>query len=397
MGTATLTPTPAVLSRADTHAAVVPWHLYGAVFGATSIVIGVIWDISWHMTIGRDSFWTPAHLAMYLGGVLAGVASGWIVLRTTFAPSTSAIRQSSVRFWHFFHGPLGAWVCIWGTFAMLTSAPFDDWWHNAYGLDVQILSPPHSVLALGMIAVAFGALLLALGLQNRSTHETRARYGAIYAYAGGILVVFVSILTTEYADRGLMHSSIFYKVVCGAFPFVLIAIARASTLRWPATTIAAVYSAITILMGWILPLFPAEPKLAPIYQNVTNMVPMDFPLLLVVPAFAIDVLMRRLIGRRNDWVVAAALGSAFLAALVAVQWPFADFLQSGAAQNWLFFADNYYYALPNESYTVRRQFYPMGETRATLLTGLLIVAPLIAIASARAGLAWGSWMTRVRR
>ena len=48
-----------------------------------------------------------------------------------------------VRFWGF-RAPLGAWVAIWGAFAMLTSAPFDDWWHNAYGLDVKVLSPPHS-------------------------------------------------------------------------------------------------------------------------------------------------------------------------------------------------------------------------------------------------------------
>jgi len=32
---------------------------------------------------------------------------------------------------------------------MLTSAPFDNWWHNAYGLDVKIVSLPHSILALG--------------------------------------------------------------------------------------------------------------------------------------------------------------------------------------------------------------------------------------------------------
>jgi len=397
MGTATFTPASTALPGTSARAATVPWHLFGAVFGATSIVIGVIWDISWHMTIGRDSFWTPAHLAMYLGGLVAGVSSGWTVLQSTFAPPTSAHRQSSVQFWHFFHGPLGAWVCIWGTFAMLTSAPFDDWWHNAYGLDVEILSPPHSVLALGMIAVAFGALLLALGLQNRSSDEMRARYGAMFAYAGGILVVFVSVLTTEYADRGLMHSSIFYKVMCGVFPFVLVGLARASSLRWPATTIAAVYSAIMILMGWILPLFPAEPKLAPIYQNVTHMVPMDFPLLLVVPAFAIDIVMRRMSGRRNDWILAAALGVAFLATLAVAQWPFANFLQSTASQNRVFFTDNYYYAMPSQSHTVRRLFYPMGETTAGLLTGILLVAPVIAIASARAGLGWGKWMTRVRR
>ena len=46
-----------------------------------------------------------------------------------------------------------AWVAIWGAIAMLTSAPFDDWWHNAYGLDVKIVSPPHMVLAAGIVAV----------------------------------------------------------------------------------------------------------------------------------------------------------------------------------------------------------------------------------------------------
>ena len=35
---------------------------------------------------------------------------------------------------------------------MLTSAPFDNWWHNAYGLDVKIVSPPHTLLILGIRA-----------------------------------------------------------------------------------------------------------------------------------------------------------------------------------------------------------------------------------------------------
>jgi hypothetical protein len=28
--------------------------------------------------------WTPAHLAIYLGGVLAGLSCGWLAIRTTF-------------------------------------------------------------------------------------------------------------------------------------------------------------------------------------------------------------------------------------------------------------------------------------------------------------------------
>src|SRR5438874_7320651 len=102
------------------------------ILGATSIVLGILWDISWHRTIGRDTFWTPAHMAIYLGGLVGGITAGWLVIRTTFFGSLEE-RAASVRLWGL-RAPLGAWVSIWGCFAMLISAPFDDWWHNAYGL-----------------------------------------------------------------------------------------------------------------------------------------------------------------------------------------------------------------------------------------------------------------------
>ena len=124
---------------------VVPRYVAAALIAATSAKVGIIWDISWHRSIGRDTFWTPAHMAIYLGGVLAGTACGWLALRTTFS-GVGAERDASVRFWGF-RAPLGAWVCIWGALAMITSGPFDNWWHNAYGLDVKVLSPPHVILA----------------------------------------------------------------------------------------------------------------------------------------------------------------------------------------------------------------------------------------------------------
>ena len=157
----------------------VPWYLATVLFASTSVIVGVIWDISWHRTIGRDSFWTPAHLAIYAGGLAAGLSCGWLALKTTFS-GTGPETGRSVRMWGF-RAPLGAWVAIWGAIAMLTSAPFDDWWHNAYGLDVEILSPPHVVLALGICAIQFGALLMALSWQNRASR--RAQRGLALAYA----------------------------------------------------------------------------------------------------------------------------------------------------------------------------------------------------------------------
>ncbi len=54
------------------------------VIGGALITFGIIWDISWHSTIGRDSFWTPAHMMIYVGGTVSGCLAGWIALSATF-------------------------------------------------------------------------------------------------------------------------------------------------------------------------------------------------------------------------------------------------------------------------------------------------------------------------
>src|SRR5882672_6930228 len=76
------------------------WHAYTAVFAAVCVMVGVYWDISWHMSIGRDSFWTPAHLLIQAGGLIAGISSGYVALRTTFW-GTDAERSATVGFWGF--------------------------------------------------------------------------------------------------------------------------------------------------------------------------------------------------------------------------------------------------------------------------------------------------------
>src|SRR2546427_8905360 len=65
-------------------AAAVSGYARAVLAGATSIVIGILWDISWHRTIGRDTFWTPAHIAIYFGGLVGRLTCGWLVIRTTF-------------------------------------------------------------------------------------------------------------------------------------------------------------------------------------------------------------------------------------------------------------------------------------------------------------------------
>jgi hypothetical protein len=381
--------TPSVSARTGVREHV--WPLYAVLFSSVSIVVGLIWDISWHRTIGRDTFWSPPHVLEQLAAIVAGSSCGWLVLRTTFR-GTPDERAAAVRFWGF-RGPLGAWVCIWGTLMMVASAPFDNWWHNAYGLDVKIISPPHMVLAWGMIAIQVGTMLMALARQNRASAGEQRRLSLLYAMSAGILVAMHATVIMEYAAfPNDMHSARFYRVTAIGLPLILIAPSRPSRLRWPATTTAAIYMGIVLVLMWTLQLFPATPKLAPIYNPVTHMVPPPFPLLLVVPAVAIDLLMRRFKGR--DWPLAMMAGLGFVALMLVAHWWWSEFLLTPHARNLLFGADQWDYYIKLGDW--RYQFWTPGGGIGAMARGLTIAATT-AIVTSRIGLWIGSGMARVQR
>jgi hypothetical protein len=148
-----------------------------------------------------------------------------------------------------------------------------------------------------------------------------------------------------------------------------------------------------MVMLLVLPLFPGQPLLGPIYVQVDRFMPPDFPLLLVVPALAIDLLMRRFNwGGWREWGLAAVLGIVFVVTFVAVQWPFADFLVSPWARNDFFGSHRMDYSVPPQ---IQARWYRL-EPADNLAVGLPI-AMAIGFVSARLALWWGNWMARVRR
>ena len=353
---------------------------------------GIHWDISWHRTIGRDTFWTPAHVAIHICGILAGVSCGYLILHTTFSKS-SPLRKCSVSMWGF-RAPLGAFISAWGGVAMLSSAPFDNWWHDAYGLDVKILSPPHMALALGIFAVHVGALLLILGQMNRAEGPLRDRLRGAYLYVRGMMLICLTVMLMEITTRSHMHTAHFYWLVALVAPLMLAGASQASGFRWAATTIAGIYTVFLMLMEWILPLFPAEPKLGPVFFPVTHFVPPEFPLLLIVPAFAMDLISPR-IAKWSFFRQAAVSGIVFMGVFALVQWPFANFLMSPGARN-RFFGTQYfgYYVSPGS--ILRRYLYLPVESGAGLWREVGMTA-LAAILTTWMGLRSGAWAQRVRR
>lgn len=360
----------------------------------TSMTLGIIWDISWHITIGRDTFWTPAHMAIYFGGVLGGVTAAWLALRATFLDGGGAcVRILGAR------APLGAWVTMWGAVAMLTSAPFDDWWHNAYGLDVRIISPPHAVLGLGMLGLSLGALLLTLSHQNRVQDGTG---NALFIYVSGIFLALGAVFVMEYTTPNLQHAAPFYKVCALTFAFRVVLVGVAGKMTWPATRAAAVYMGLWCLMTWVLPLFPGQPKLAPIFNPVTHMVPPAFPVLLIFPALGIDFVLAKMDGAAAGWRrvrLALLLGAVFFVIFLAAQWTFSSFLLTPAADNW-FFAGNRYWGYSSSPGAWRDKFWQIDRTfpGAKPLDALaFLLSWIFASAGCWLGLAWGNWMRKVQR
>ena len=404
-------------SIAVTQTSSVGWYIWAGVAGVVSAYIGGVWDVSWHRTIGRDSFLTPAHVLIYLCGITAAVVCGYLILYTTFGRARTAgvdeLRAQSVSVLGF-RAPLGAFVAAWGGIAMLASAPFDNWWHAAYGLDVKIISPPHTLLILGIRAISVGVLFLILAAMNRAGGVSAASVAGnsfaglsdaqpgadykvlqrLFLFLGGLIVGGQMFFLLEETWDVVLHRAMAYIAIGIALPIVFAVIWRASGSRWACTIVAAIYMGIGIAEILILPLFHATPKLGPVYFPVTHFVPAKFPILIIVPALALDLIWQRTRGWKA-WQIAAVSGVVFTALLVVVEWPFASFLMSKASENRFFGTIYFDYNSRANLWDRLREFY--DPQYGWVLARGLALAAVCASASTWAGIKFGGWMRTVQR
>jgi len=375
--------------------AAAPWYLWVGVLAVTSASVGGAWDFSWHRSIGRDSFWTPAHMCIYACGALAGLLCAWFILNCTFNPK-SKLRAASVSVFGL-HAPLGIFLAGWGGVAVLTSAPFDNWWHNAYGLDVKIVSPPHALLILGLRVISFGILFLILAAMNRAAVAGAANFKTLqflFLYIGGLSIHGQMFFLQEFTWDTRLHLVLPYLAMSIGLPVLFATFSQASRYRWAATTTAAIYTIAILLEILIFPLFPAQPKLGPVFTPVTHLIPAKFPILILFPAIALDLLWQR-VRHWPLWLTAFVSGILFTSVLVAVEWPFADFLMSHYSQN-RFFGTLYFDYFSRPAGLDRLRQFVTPDHGVALYHGLLRACSFAAI-STWVGLLFGRWMRGVQR
>jgi hypothetical protein len=124
-------------------------------------------DVAYHVAYGRDTvLFTPPHTAIFIGLTLiaAGAAAGVAV--ATLQRVETVLRPNGLRVpWSML--PLG----VLGIAAVL-GFPIDELWHQAYGVDVTMWSPPHLIMILG---AAFTGLALWLVLADVGVRPTDSR------------------------------------------------------------------------------------------------------------------------------------------------------------------------------------------------------------------------------
>jgi hypothetical protein len=165
-------------------------------------LLGMLWDISLHIGVGRDEgpLANPAHFLILFG--LFGVFAGGVL--ACAMPLDEKPGPAAVRFVKGWDVPVGGiLLTAAGAYALL-GFPLDDVWHRLFGQDVTLWGPTHLMLIGGAGLSLVGLLILEQeGHGGLSTDDGDRKVGRIARYvrqasAMGGLLLGMSVFQGEY-------------------------------------------------------------------------------------------------------------------------------------------------------------------------------------------------------
>ncbi len=194
--------------------------------------LGLAWDRQWHDTIGRDSFWIPPHIMMYTGIGAAGLIALGVVLVDTlryYKKAPGVDDNSTVRIFWLFHAPIGFIILGFGALTDLIAAPFDNWWHSLYGIDVTLWSPFHLMGTVGGLIEGAGIIYIfasEIAVERREESPAR-RFLGLSGLEWGVLAIFAGfmelILPTLTAFNAIVPGTSQWRLLTYPLPLALLA------------------------------------------------------------------------------------------------------------------------------------------------------------------------------
>lgn len=247
--------------------------------GSLSGLIGVYWDISWHIDIGRDTFFSPPHNFIYLSMLIALFVSIYGLISDRRA-SPLHIRVGRV------HLHPGLLIVAVGAALELFFAPADELWHRLFGADVTLWAPMHLIGVSGLILYTFGSLV-SCQVEKRLTLEPRRK--RLFDYSSllfaALLLGWSMLLLAEYEFGVPAFPIYWHPLLLSSLPiFTLVLIADLKPLPFAATMTALLFTIIRLLLaGWLS--VTASMNLAGITQPVIP--------ILIGTALAVDLLRQQ--------------------------------------------------------------------------------------------------------
>ncbi len=202
-------------------------------------LFGSIWDIQWHASIGRDSFWIPPHMVAAGGYVAALCLSLAAVSYETWLDRRGARLQGVTQWGGITTTPYFLTVTL-AYLAGLFFTFLDDQWHRAFGLDVTLWSPPHLLIGLAMSTVDVGLLLGLTASARRQGAKLNWRRGYFWGFVllGAFMFESANYWTSQafiysYSQGGAGLLGLLFPILVGAlYPLYLVLNLRLAKVYW---------------------------------------------------------------------------------------------------------------------------------------------------------------------
>ncbi|WP_205718497.1 hypothetical protein [Actinomadura sp. WMMA1423] len=183
-------------------------------------LLGMYWDISLHISHGRDEgpLANIAHYPILIG--LFGIFTSGVL--AVVLPKGERPGAASVRITRDWHAPVGGVLLAGAGFYALLGFPLDDVWHRIFGQDVTLWGPTHLML-IGGAGLSLVAMMV-LEREGRRACGAAGQPPGWLRYArrcmhGGGLLIGLSVFQAEY-DFGvpqfrLVHQPLLIALAAG--------------------------------------------------------------------------------------------------------------------------------------------------------------------------------------
>ncbi len=190
---------------------------------------GVYWDVGWHHARGRDTFWSPPHMAIYAGVALALLAAvaGLLGERR----SRGAYRVAAL-----------------GPTLQVVAAPVDELWHRIIGQDVSIWSPPHLLGVCGGMVGVLGWILL-LARSRVADGPVRRERDAAFAFTVLLLAGALFALGEYDHDQAARGPGLYPTLASLLAPWILVASRLWTGRAWAGTWVAVGYTLVRLALA----------------------------------------------------------------------------------------------------------------------------------------------------